>query len=40
MEQAVTWGAVFWVLLAIAGAVGVLGAIFFVLSIIGEGFKH
>lgn len=40
MHEAVTWGAVLWVLLAVGGVAIVLGILFAILSAIGEGFKH
>lgn len=40
MDKAVTVGAVVWLVLGIVSVLGVLGAIFFVLSVIADGFKH
>ena len=40
MDQAVTVGALVWFLVIVAGVAGVLGVLFFILSIIGEGFRH
>lgn len=40
MDKAVTVGGVVWAMLAIVAVLGVLGAIFFVLSVIADGFKH
>lgn len=40
MSASVTLGFVLGALVVIAGVAGVIGAVFFVLSIIGNGFKH
>lgn len=40
MDHAVTVGMIVWPALAILGVCAVLGVIFFILSIIAEGFKH
>lgn len=40
MDQAITWSAVLWVLLAIGGVGIIIAVLFFILSIIAEGFRH
>lgn len=40
MDQAITVGAVVWFVVIVACAIGVLGLLFWILSIIASGYRH